>query len=228
MQGCTIISTRLGRISHMYSTHACYELYQTSQVPFLIHWTELFVCWVLVAPQDIKHIESNQVFRVGMLKYTTRCICVHLNLPPNLRIKLCLDLSKALCPGLAMALPVVNFNDLLTRMHWDYGSDFLETFRITGNATNRSELKMKSFPCSTPSSRGGQDTLECNFFCWITSGSNRQAKQTFGSCMLIKTGSCGCTDLLSFYTRNLVTFSRSNWTSGMVIWFDMVLVEPRW
>jgi len=56
VQGCTIISTRLGRILHMYFTHACYKLYQTSQVPFLIHWTELFVCWVLVAPQDIKHI----------------------------------------------------------------------------------------------------------------------------------------------------------------------------
>ncbi len=42
----------------MYFTHACYELYQTSQVPILIHWTELFVCWVWVAPQDIKHIES--------------------------------------------------------------------------------------------------------------------------------------------------------------------------
>ena len=60
MQVCTIISTRLGRISHMYSAHACYELYQTSRVPFLIHWTELFVCWVPVAPQDIKHIESKK------------------------------------------------------------------------------------------------------------------------------------------------------------------------
>jgi len=66
VQGCTIISTRLGRISHMYFTHACYELYQTSQIPFLIHWTEFSVCWVLVAPQDIKHIESKNKCAVNL------------------------------------------------------------------------------------------------------------------------------------------------------------------
>ena len=76
VQGCAIISTRLFRILHIYFTHACYELYQTSQVPFLIacarfwalhvgskcclyEFTELNFLSVgsQLPPQDIKYID---------------------------------------------------------------------------------------------------------------------------------------------------------------------------
>lgn len=46
--------------THVYVTHTCYALHQTSQIPFQIYRAEVLVCWVPVGPQDI-HIKMNQI-----------------------------------------------------------------------------------------------------------------------------------------------------------------------